>query len=122
MNTGDTRISNGTPTLSSQEECKVTVKKGRQSSLAWRHFKTLTRKNLINYKRTPIGSSLEILIPVFLMGLLCVMRWLFPPISVSNFDIYDLKKPFYPVVSLDPNTGNWTNNNFDNTELGLELR
>ena len=122
MNTGDTRISNGTPTLSSQEECKVTVKKGRQSSLAWRHFKTLTRKNLINYKRTPIGSSLEILIPVFLMGLLCVMRWLFPPISVNNFDIYDLKKSFYPVVSLDPNTGNWTNNNFDNTELGLELR
>ena len=40
----------------------------------WRHVKTLTRKNFINWRRTWIGSFLELVIPVLIMGSLVLYK------------------------------------------------
>ena len=39
-----------------------------------RHFKALMRKNFINWKRTPVGTALEILLPICLMIALAIAR------------------------------------------------
>jgi hypothetical protein len=40
----------------------------------YRHFKALMRKNIINWKRTPLGTTLEVLLPVLLMVALAIAR------------------------------------------------
>lgn len=39
----------------------------------------------------------------------------------GEFDTYQFKKPFYSTTTYNNEVGNWTNSNFDNTELGLDL-
>jgi hypothetical protein len=34
--------------------------------MAWRHYKALSKKNWINWKRTPIGNILELGCPIIL--------------------------------------------------------
>ena len=53
-----------------------------------RHFKALMIKNAINWKRTPVGSVLEMACPVFLMILLVVARWWITPDYYGDFDLY----------------------------------
>lgn len=84
------------------------IKSVSKASPRCRHFKALMRKNFINYKRTPTGSAMEFLAPVFIMLVLSLMRAVVAPFSIQDFDIYQLKKPFYPTTTLDPLTGNWT--------------
>lgn len=79
------------------------------------------RKNFINYKRTPTGTALEFLAPVAVMLFLCLLRSIVPPTSLDNFDIYQLKKPFFPTAVLDAQSNNWTQTNFDATKIGLDL-
>lgn len=97
-----------------------TVSQSRASP-KWRHFKALMRKNFINYKRTPSGTAMEFLAPVFIMLVLSFMRYIVEPFENQDFDIYQLKKPFYPTTTLDPLTGNWTHQNYETTQLGLDL-
>jgi hypothetical protein len=59
------------------------------------------RKNFINYKRTPTGTTMEFLAPVLAMLVCVLMRWLISPFELDNFDIYDLKKPFFPTTTFD---------------------
>ena len=40
-----------------------------------RHFWALFRKNTINWKRTPVGSAMEVICPVALMLLLVYLRY-----------------------------------------------
>lgn len=39
-----------------------------------RHVSTLMRKNFISWKRTWLGSFLELVIPIFIMGALCFYK------------------------------------------------
>lgn len=77
------------------------------------------RKNAINWRRTIVGSTFEILCPVFLMFILVYIRTQVEPYLVGEFDLYQIKKPFYPTALLDPATGNWSDSNFETTRHGL---
>lgn len=44
-----------------------------------RHFKALMRKNWINWKRTPLGSLIELLLPAVVMGIILLARKLIKP-------------------------------------------
>ena len=83
-----------------------------KQNLSLRHFKALMRKNAINWRRTIVGSAFEILCPVLLMFLLVYIRTQVQPYLVGEYDVYQIKKPFYPTATLDPTTGNWTDSNF----------
>jgi hypothetical protein len=39
----------------------------------------------------------------------------------SGSDIFQLKRPYYPPVILDPESGNWSSSNFNLTSLGVDL-
>ena len=39
-----------------------------------RHIRALMHKNFINWKRTPIGSLLEIIVPILCMSALCYYK------------------------------------------------
>lgn len=95
--------------------------KGKRPNPCCRHFKALMLKNFINYRRTPIGSLGEIFLPAVLMFMLCYLRTIYEPLFIGNFDVYQLKKPFYPTTRFNADTGNWSSTNFYNTELGLDL-
>jgi hypothetical protein len=45
-----------------------------ESSKEVRHFKALSKKNWINWRRTLAGSITELVMPVFLMSLLMILR------------------------------------------------
>jgi hypothetical protein len=66
---------------------RIIVPKG---NLTFRHFKALSRKNAINWRRTWCGSILEILCPAFLMLVLSAARNLVKPTSAGNTDMYSL--------------------------------
>jgi hypothetical protein len=65
------------------------------------------RKNWITWKRTPIESSLEILVSVFLMVVLAIARLFIVPKSISSEGLQNLKHTLYPIASPSP-TGEWT--------------
>jgi hypothetical protein len=66
----------------------------------WRHFKALMKKNAINWRRTLVGSLMELICPVVLMMILVYARTQVATQLVGNFDIYQLKKPFFPTAVL----------------------
>ena len=76
-----------------------------------RHTNALFKKNLINWKRTPIGSGMEIVIPI-LITLMTVRQ-----VLLSDKDPYghwvDLTRyahPLYPTAKFDDDTGKWSSN------------
>ena len=62
----------------------------------WRHFKALMRKNLINWKRQPVCAFFEIISPLVLMAVICLIRWQVPFTSVSPEGMLDWRLPIMP--------------------------
>jgi K+-transporting ATPase A subunit len=70
-----------------------------------RHFKALMRKNFINWKRTPVGTTLEILLPICLMIALAIARQRIQPQIVDDLSLFSLRHPLYPIAS--PINNSW---------------
>ena len=64
----------------------------------WRHVKTLTRKNCINWRRTWLGSLLELVMPVLVMGALCFYKINASPETVPEEKLLHLASAQYPVT------------------------
>ena len=62
----------------------------------WRHFKALMRKNLINWKRQPVCAFFEIISPLVLMIVICLIRWKVPYTSVDSEGMLDWTLPVMP--------------------------
>ena len=69
----------------------------------WTHFKAFTKKNLIMMQRTKATSIVEVILPLILIGLLVLLRYLiyaediprmtFPEVLMNDrnhFDFYTL--------------------------------
>lgn len=67
------------------------------ASSSFRHFKALMRKNAINWKRTPLGSCLEIVLPVLLMVIMVYLRFKITARETVDFPLKVLKHPLYPI-------------------------
>jgi hypothetical protein len=78
-------------------------------------------KNLLTYRRTLSGTIAEILVPVLMIFMLSVLRASVLPVIIDDIDMYQLKKPYYPLTQYDNVTQNWTMSNIDNTQLGFDL-
>lgn len=64
----------------------------------WRHVKTLTRKNCINWRRTWLGSLMELLIPALIMGALCFYKVNEAPETVPEEKLLHYASAQYPVA------------------------
>ena len=64
----------------------------------WRHVKTLTRKNFINWRRTWLGSFLELALPALIMGALCFYKINESPESVPEEKLLHYATAQYPVT------------------------
>jgi hypothetical protein len=64
-----------------------------------RHFKALTKKNWINYKRTPLGNCVEFLCPIILCLCLYAVKVRIPYQVFSTLDFTALNHGLYPVIS-----------------------
>ena len=65
-------------------------------STSFRHYKALSRKNAINWKRTPLGSVTEIVCPVLLMLVLVYARYITVPEEMDSLKISALRHPIFP--------------------------
>ena len=77
------------------------------NSKCMRHFRALTRKNLILYKRSPMCSVVELVIPVVLMLLLA---WFRNKVPLQKTDLEALQKykhPSFPVLRYQRNSWKW---------------
>lgn len=72
-----------------------------------RHFKALMRKNFINWKRTPLGSVLELMLPAFLMLLLVFARQAIKPTTINGVDVTTLLHPSFPMTYLNSKNNTW---------------
>jgi hypothetical protein len=70
-----------------------------------RHFKALTKKNWINYKRTPIGNCIEFICPLTLTIILYALRGQIPVTVQTNLDLGNLRHGLYPVIEEDSDSG-----------------
>jgi hypothetical protein len=70
-------------------------------STPFRHFRALSRKNAINWKRTPLGSITEIICPVILMLLLVYGRKITKPEQFDNFKVSALRHPIFQPAKPD---------------------
>jgi hypothetical protein len=85
-------------------------------------LKVLLRKNAISYRRTLFGSLIEIVFPLIVFSLLCLMRYSLPVTVLSDeFKIQDLKTAFYPVTQLNTLTDTWESSNYQVTQTGIDL-
>ena len=57
------------------------------------------RKNYINWKRTPLGTTLEVLLPILLMVALAIARGRVKPQMIENLNLLNLQHPLYPIAS-----------------------
>ena len=76
-------------------------------SKCMRHFKALTRKNLILYIRSPLCSIVEILIPIVLMALLTWFRIKVPLQKTDLESLQKYKHPSFPVLRYQRNSWKW---------------
>lgn len=70
-------------------------------STSFRHFRALSRKNAINWKRTPLGSVTEIICPVILMLLLVYGRKITKPEQLDNLKVSALRHPIFQPAKPD---------------------
>ena len=66
----------------------------------YRHFKALSKKNWINWKRTPLGNIVEFATPF----IICMMMW-FTSLSmdvksIGSLDLTGMSHGLYPAFSL----------------------
>lgn len=64
-------------------------------STSFRHFRALSRKNIINWKRTALGSVTEIICPVILMIILVYARSITKPEFMDGVKISALRHPIF---------------------------
>jgi len=55
------------------------------------------RKNVINWKRTPLGSCLEVLCPMILMIIIVFLRFKIQQKDQVDFPLRVLKHPLFPI-------------------------
>jgi hypothetical protein len=67
----------------------------------WRHFKALTRKNWISWKRNLAGSICEIACPVMFMMVLLILRQTIKKEMMDNVDLTNLRHGLYPPTAWD---------------------
>jgi len=72
-----------------------------------RHFKALSKKNWINWKRTLAGSITEILCPILLMGVLAFLRFKIARETLDDFDLAKFRHGLYPMSKMDMNTNQY---------------
>ena len=77
-----------------------------------RHFKALTRKNMILWYRTPWFSALEIILPMALMIVLCIIRAKVPFTFVDEEGMLRKKGFAMPGIPMDEH-GVWTSDKVD---------
>ena len=63
-----------------------------------RHIRALSQKNWINWKRTPIGSICEILIPILCTLALCYYKKLEQPVVTDEAQLLHYAYAQYPVT------------------------
>ena len=81
----------------------------------WRHFKALMRKNLINWKRQPVCAFFEIVAPLILMVVICLIRWKVPYTSVSPTGMLDWRLPVIPCCGKKDNK--WVGDTTDSHQV-----
>lgn len=74
-------------------------------SSSWRHFRALSRKNAINWKRTPLGSLTEVLCPLLLMAILVYVRSVSNPLTITGIKIEAMRHPLYQPAKPDTESG-----------------
>jgi hypothetical protein len=72
---------------------------------SFRHFKALSKKNAINWKRTPLGSCTEIFCPVILMIIMTRIRLLVTPELSAEYKLASLRHPMFQPAKPDAVTG-----------------
>jgi hypothetical protein len=87
----------------------------------YRHFKALMRKNMINWKRTPIGTTLEVLLPVLLMVALAIARGRVQPQTIDDLNLQSLRHPLYPIASPLSN-GSWLIDSFNGSKADFNMQ
>ena len=66
-----------------------------------RHFVALSKKNWINYKRTPCGNFFELFCPIMLMLTIIIIKGrLGPPELVENLNIKEFRHGLYPAADI----------------------
>ena len=70
-------------------------------STSFRHFRALSKKNTINWKRIPPGSVFEIIYPVILMLLLVYGRKITKPEQLDNLKVSALRHPIFQPAKPD---------------------
>lgn len=72
---------------------------------SYRHFKALSRKNWINWKRTPLGSATEIICPILLMIIMVRIRRIIDPELSPALKLAELRHPLFQPAKPDPISG-----------------
>jgi len=67
-----------------------------------RHFKALSKKNWINWRRTLAGSITEIACPVILILILMFLRLQIKREIIDNVNLEKMRHGLYPFSSHDP--------------------
>jgi hypothetical protein len=69
-----------------------------------RHFKALSKKNWINWKRTLFGSIVELVCPIFLMSMLMMLRLQISVEYIKDIDLAKLRHGLYPATKFNLKT------------------
>lgn len=85
-----------------------------------RHFTALTRKNFINYIRTPGCSLFELIVPALLFVGLSLIRNAVPTIPIDQTDILGDKLPV--TVGIGKIGNNWCNDTECDDYVDLKVR
>jgi len=62
------------PDLANENISAFRTNQKQAGSHKWRHFKALMKKNAINWRRTLVGSLMELICPIVLMMILVYAR------------------------------------------------
>lgn len=86
-----------------------------------RHFNALMKKNFINWKRTPLGSICELLLPILLTLLLVYQRAEIKPVPINDYSLYSLRHPLYMISKPDETTGSYQRDFVDQVLMQRDL-
>ena len=70
--------------------------KTKNKSMAWRHYMALSKKNWINWKRTPIGNILELGCPIILTLFMFSARMYIEQDYWQDFPLDKVRHAIYP--------------------------
>ena len=86
----------------------------------WRHFKALTKKNAILWYRRPGCAACEILAPVLLMAILCIMRIVVPVAHTDQSGMLAKNTVVFPGLPYED--GYYANTTFENEKINEIVR